>query len=137
MHTRDDLVRAASLLAIAMSSGAVLSACDQPAHAQSAPPTTATAAGATDVAALRRAASVVRDWQRRDPAATAQVLHEVGLFACDETTSACIAAKNAAVASAQPAAPPAAPATAQANAAAPAHPAAQPERPSRPSVGAT
>ncbi len=35
------------------------------------------------------------EWQRRDPAQTASLLREHGLFACDENTTACIAAKQA------------------------------------------
>lgn len=90
-----ELKQAVALLACAMATGDVLSGCNKTA-AQPAPPVTPepTTPAANDVEALRRAAAVVGEWQRRDPAQTASLLREHGIFACDEATTACIAAKQ-------------------------------------------
>lgn len=91
-----ELKQAVALLACAMATGDVLSGCNKT-SAQPAPtvtPEPTTPAAANDVEALRRAAAVVSEWQRRDPAQTASLLREHGIFACDETTTACIAAKQ-------------------------------------------
>lgn len=90
-----ELKQAVALLACAMATGDVLSGCNK-SSAQPAPTVTPepTTPAANDVEALRRAAAVVSEWQRRDPAQTASMLREHGIFACDETTAACIAAKQ-------------------------------------------
>lgn len=96
MNDVTPLEQAAALLAVAMASGEILSGCNRPSAAQTPPPVSPEAPpAANDVAALRRAAALVSDWYRRDPEQTRQVLHERGLYACDETTAACIAAKQA------------------------------------------
>lgn len=91
-----ELRQAVALLACAMASGEVLSACKQSA-AQPAPtvtPEPSSASAASDVESLRRAAAVIEAWHRRDPAQTERVLREHGIFACDANTTACIAARQ-------------------------------------------
>ncbi len=110
MNDVSTLERAAALLAVAMASGEVLSGCNRASSAQTPPPVAPerpAAAAADDVAALRAAAALVSDWYRRDPEQTRRVLHERGLYACDETTVACIAAKQASDQASAPPAPPA------------------------------
>jgi hypothetical protein len=129
MPTQSELVRAVSTLVIAMSSSQLLSACTERAHAQVAAiaPERSTRDAGYDLQDLQHAAAVVRDWHRRDPAQTAQVLHDHGLFACDEATAACIAARAASQAPAQASAQPTPDAGAR-----PASPIARPSRPSNP-----
>lgn len=101
-----ELRQAAALLALAMTSGEILSGCGKAPPEPITPtvvPETSAQGGASDLAALRRAAAIVDEWHRRDPAQTEGVLREHGLFACDENTTACIAAKHAADVSLAPA----------------------------------
>lgn len=96
MNDSSELKQAVALLACAMTSGAVLSACKK-SEAQPAPtvnPESSAAQAMSDVEGLRRAAEVVSAWHRRDPAQTERVLREVGIFACDANTTACIAARQ-------------------------------------------
>lgn len=96
MNDASSLEKAVALLAVAMASGELLSGCNRTSSAQTPPPVAPEPpAAANDVAALRRAAALVSEWYRRDPDQTRQILHERGLYACDETTVACIAAKQA------------------------------------------
>jgi hypothetical protein len=117
----NELLRAASLLALAVTSASALSACKNEPTAAQVTPVVERASSAADAATsaatrdendppsideLRRAAEVVAQWQRRSPDETQRVLSEKGLFACDSATSACIAARAGfTAAAAAPAAP--------------------------------
>lgn len=112
----NELLRAASLLALAVTSASALSACKNgTSHAQVTPVVERAADGGSaarnesdppSIDELRRAAEVVAQWQRRSPDETQRVLSEKGLFACDSATSACIAARAGfTAAAAVPAAP--------------------------------